>query len=67
MNSVFCTCLTSALLVSVMHPAAIACTLTSQLQPEIKFEFGTNPYNAFVKGVVYGGVIKMGSLGDWVC
>jgi len=50
-----------------MHPAAIACTLTSQLQPEIKFEFGTNPYNAFVKGVVYGGVIKMGSLGDWVC
>ena len=67
MNSFLCTCLTSALLVSVMHPAAIACTLTSQVQLEIKLEFGTNPNNAFVKGVVYDGDIKVGSLGDWVC
>ena len=67
MNSFLCTCLTSALLVSVMHPAAIACTLTSLVQPDIKLEFGTNTNNAFFKGVVYDGDIKVGSLGDWVC
>ena len=67
MKSLFRTCLASAFLASAMQSAANACILTSQVQPEIKIRFTSNPNYAFVKGAIYDGATKVGSLGDWVC
>jgi len=59
--------LASAVLVTTMQAAANACILTSQVQPELKIRFTSNPNYAFVNGVVYDGASKLGSVGDWVC
>jgi len=59
--------LASAFLLSTMQTAANACTLTSQVQPGLKIRFTSNPNYAYVKGAVYDGASKLGSLGEWVC
>ena len=59
--------LVAAALLLVMPSAANACILTSEVEPSIKIKFTSNPNYAFVKGVLYEGGSKIGSLGEWVC